>query len=294
VLVALRMGPASLPVPRELPCAPGDFTGREEELARVRALLEGALGEAVGGRAKPVVISAIDGMAGIGKSALALQAAHEVAERFPDGQLYVDLRGASPGAVPLAPLEGLGRMLRSLGLESAAIPTELEEAAARLRSLAAGRRLLVVLDNARDARQVRPLLPASPTCAVLVTSRQVLTTLQGAEPLHLDVLPEPQAIQLLGRIAGGSASRPTHGRRRRWSSGVAACRWPSGSPAHAWPPGPAGRWGSWPSGWVTPPGAWRSWRSQSWPCAPASRSRSSAWSTAPIPSTGPRRRRLAC
>jgi tetratricopeptide (TPR) repeat protein len=202
VLVALRMGPASLPVPRELPCAPGDFTGREEELARVRALLEGALGEAAGGRARPVVISAIDGMAGIGKSALALQAAHEVAERFPDGQLYVDLRGASPGAVPLAPLEGLGRMLRSLGLESAAIPTEVEEAAARLRSLAAGRRLLVVLDNALDAQQVRPLLPASPTCAVLVTSRQVLTTLQGAEPLHLDVLPRPQAIRLLGRIAG--------------------------------------------------------------------------------------------
>jgi hypothetical protein len=100
VLVAMRVGPASLPIPRELPSPAGDFTGRGEELARVRALL-GEAARSGGGLARPVVISAIDGMAGIGKSALALQAAHEVAGRFPDGQLYVDLRGASGGDPPV-------------------------------------------------------------------------------------------------------------------------------------------------------------------------------------------------
>jgi predicted ATPase len=151
---------------------------------------------------RPVVISAIDGMGGIGKSALAIQAANQLANAFPDGQLYVNLYGATPGLAPLDALDALGRLLRALGVEPAAVPTTLEEAAGRFRSLAAERRLLVVLDNAASAEQVRPLLPASPTCAVLITSRQVLVTLEGAHALHLDVLPQAQALELLGRIAG--------------------------------------------------------------------------------------------
>jgi len=190
--------PDVLPAPRELPRPAADFTGRAVELARLRELLEPGGPEAGG----PVVVSAIDGMAGIGKSALAIQAGHLLAGAFPDGQLYVNLRGATPGLAPLEPLEALGRMLRSLGLDPAAIPAGVEEASARFRSLAAERRLLVMLDDARGAEQVRPLLPGSLSCAVLITSRRVLATLDGVRLLHLDVLTEEQALGLLGRIAG--------------------------------------------------------------------------------------------
>jgi tetratricopeptide (TPR) repeat protein len=154
-----------------------------------------------GGRSGPVV-GAVHGPGGVGKSALALHAAHRVAGRFGDGQVYVNLQGATPGLAPLAPLEVLGRMLRSLGLDPALVPTGLEEAAVRFRSLVAGRRLLVVLDNARDAAQVRPLLPASPGCAVLITSRQQLTSLDSAIHLPLEVLVPQEAAALLGRVAG--------------------------------------------------------------------------------------------
>jgi tetratricopeptide (TPR) repeat protein len=195
------------PGPRELPRPIADFTGRSHELVTLRRLLTFGAGESgtppvEAGR--PVVISAIDGMGGIGKSALAIQVAHELVDAgmFPDGQLYVNLQGASPGLAPLDPSDALGRMLRALGLEPAQIPAETEEAAARFRSLAAERRLLILLDNAASPDQVRPLLPASPTCAVLVTSRHVLATLEGTRPLHLDVLPHDQAQELLGRIAG--------------------------------------------------------------------------------------------
>jgi tetratricopeptide (TPR) repeat protein len=185
--------------PQELPRPPADFTGRETELASLRRMLSLRAGPG-----RPVVISAVDGMAGIGKSALAIHEAHELAEAgaFPDGQLYVNLQGASAGLPPIAPLDALGRMLRSLGVHPAAIPTGVDEAAARFRSLAAGRRLLILLDNASSAEQVRPLLPGSPSCAVLVTSRQVLATLEGAQPLHLGALPHEEALELLGRIAG--------------------------------------------------------------------------------------------
>jgi DNA-binding SARP family transcriptional activator/tetratricopeptide (TPR) repeat protein len=190
--------PTPTPIPRQLPSDAAAFTGREAELD----WLDTEVGTA--GPARPVVISALDGTGGIGKSALAIHAAHRLAaaDRFPDGQLYVDLRGASDGLAPLAPLEVLGRFLRMLGTAPAAIPGELEEAAARFRSLAAGRRLLVVLDNARDAFQVAPLLPGAPGCGVLVTSRQVLAGLDGAHHLHLDVLSDEEAIVLLGRLAG--------------------------------------------------------------------------------------------
>jgi tetratricopeptide (TPR) repeat protein len=192
--------PASQPVPRELPRPVADFTGRAAELATLRALLAGPQP----GAGRPVVVSAIDGMGGIGKSALAIQVAHELTDSgaFPDGQLYVNLRGATPGLAPLNPLEALGRMLRALGVEPAQVPAEADEAATRFRSLAADRRLLVLLDNAASSEQVRPLLPASPTCEVVVTSRRVLATLEGARPLHLDVLAHDQALELLGRIAG--------------------------------------------------------------------------------------------
>jgi len=122
----------------------------------------------------------VDGMGGVGKSALAIQAANMLADNFPHGQLYVNLQGATPGLSPLGPLDALGHMLRALGCDPVAIPGQVDEAAARFRSLAAGHRLLILLDNAANGRQVRPLLPADPGSAVLITSRRPLVTLDGA------------------------------------------------------------------------------------------------------------------
>ncbi len=153
-LVRLKQPPATPapPVSRELPRPIADFTGRSDEVATLRALLAVGAGDSdtLLGKATPsVVISAIDGMGGIGKSALAIQVGHELTDAgaFPDGQLYVNLQGATPGLAALHPLDALGRMLRSLGMEPAEIPTDPEEAATRFRSLAADRRLLVLLDK---------------------------------------------------------------------------------------------------------------------------------------------------
>jgi DNA-binding SARP family transcriptional activator/Flp pilus assembly protein TadD len=189
-------------VPRELPRTIACFTGRRQELARLERLLTAA------GTPKPapgsVVIATIDGVGGIGKSTLAVHAAHRVVDHFPDGQLYADLQGATAGLEPLTPDAVLARFLRALGLRGEDVPSDVEEAAARFRSLVGDRRMLVVLDNARDAAQIHPLLPGSPGCAVLVTSRQVLgPAIDGASHLHLDALLPADAITLLARIAGG-------------------------------------------------------------------------------------------
>jgi DNA-binding SARP family transcriptional activator len=195
--VALRpRGAAAGPVtPRQLPPDVVAFTGRGQELARLGRLLTAGLGGAM-------LICAINGSGGIGKSTLAIHAAHQLASGFPDGQLYVNLQGATQGLAPLEPMEALGGLLGALGLESAAIPDELQEASGLLRSLLAERRLLMLLDNARDAAQVRWLLPASPTCGVLITSRRALATLERTCHLHLDLLSVAEAIGLLGRLVG--------------------------------------------------------------------------------------------
>jgi DNA-binding SARP family transcriptional activator len=185
-------------VPRQLPVGSDGFTGREAALAA----LDEVFGDADGRAKRRVVICSISGMAGVGKTALAVHAAQALAERFPDGQLYVDLHGATAGLQPLQPLEVLGRFLRALGTDPAAVPADLEEASAAFRSRVAGRRLLVVLDNAADAAQVAPLLPASAGCGVLVTSRRILPALEGAAHLRLDVLDPLEALELLGRLAG--------------------------------------------------------------------------------------------
>jgi DNA-binding SARP family transcriptional activator len=195
---------ARAPRPAELPAAAATFTGREAELDAVRKQLgadrtESEHAAKAGG---PIVISAVDGWGGVGKSTLAIRAAHDVSPRFPDGQLYVDLQGSTPGLEPLEPLEVLGRFLRSLGVEDGKIPAEVAEAAARYRSLLADRRILVVLDNARESAQVRPLLPGWAGCGVLVTSRRMLTGLDGASHLHLDLLTTQESIELLARLIG--------------------------------------------------------------------------------------------
>ncbi len=187
-------------VPRQLPADVANFTGREEYLTELDELLESQLQT----EQPAVVISAIAGVAGVGKTALALRWAHRIANRLPDGQLYVNLRGYAP-TPPMVPTEALGILLRALGVPQAQIPLEQDEQAALYRSLLADRHTLVLLDNAAAADQVRPLLPGSSTCLVLVTSRddlRGLTALHGAHRLVLDVLSPDEAHTLLTRIVG--------------------------------------------------------------------------------------------
>jgi len=203
--VRLTEGPSEPPVvPRQLPGAVRHFTGRADELGALAALIED--GGAVPGMA---VITALGGMGGVGKTALAVYWAHQVAPTFPDGQLYVDLRGFSPDAVPMTPAEAVRGFLDALGVPSSRLPASAEVRYALYRSLIADKRLLVVLDNARDAAQVRPLLPGTASCVVLVTSRRRLTSLaatEGAHILDLDVFDPPDARELLDRRLGAPRS----------------------------------------------------------------------------------------
>lgn len=181
---------------RQLPADMRIFAGRTSELDELLALASG--------QAEPgtVVISAINGMGGVGKTALAVRAAHRLRERFPDGQLFIDLHGYSADLDPVEPAEALEYLLRSLGEASARIPAGLEERVGRYRSLLAGTRTLIVLDNAVNAAQARPLLPAAPGCLVLITSRNTLSSLDDAHILALDVLPPADALALLRDVAG--------------------------------------------------------------------------------------------
>jgi DNA-binding SARP family transcriptional activator/tetratricopeptide (TPR) repeat protein len=192
--------PAPAVVPRQLPAPPGFFTGRAAELDRLEAML-GQRAEPAG----PVVISAIGGTGGIGKTWLALHWAHRHRSRFPDGQLWVNLRGFDPAGAPVPAGAAVRGLLDALGVDPAAVPADPDAQAGLYRSLMAGKRMLVVLDNARDSGQVIPLLPGSSGCMVLVTSRRRLTGLvtgHGARSLDLDVLPGDEARELLARYLG--------------------------------------------------------------------------------------------
>lgn len=185
--------------PYQLPPDAIDFLGRAEQEAELRELLaQGARG----GSATAVVVSSVAGKAGVGKTALAVHVAHQLRSYFPDGQLYVNLRGAE--RQPLQVNAVLARFLRALGVDGAAIPGDPEEREAMYRARLAGRRVLVVLDNAASEEQVRPLLPGAPGCAVLVTSRRRLSGLEGASLVDLEVLEPEPAIELLGRIVGAA------------------------------------------------------------------------------------------
>jgi DNA polymerase III delta prime subunit len=182
-------------VPAQLPAGIDEFVGREREMAELRSRLRGQRRSA-----RSAVVVPIAGKPGIGKSALAICAAQQLAGEFPHGQLYANLRAAGTEAV--APIAVLGQFLRALGIPAAGIPTQLEEATSLYRTLVAGRRVLVVLDDAANEAQVRPLLPGRGGSAVLVTSRRSLTALGGTAPITLDVLDQPRAVMLLAQLAG--------------------------------------------------------------------------------------------
>ena len=201
---AQAVGAAATPperavVPRQLPAGAAFFAGREAELKELDALLGQADSEG-----DAVVISAVAGMAGVGKTALAVHWARKVADRFPGGQPYVNLRGFDPGAA-VTPGEATGWFLVGLGVPAAQIPGDAQARSGLYRSVLAGRRVLILLDNARDAAQVRPLLPGSGGCLVVVTSRSSLAGLatgEGAHPLRLGPLDDEQAALLLAARLG--------------------------------------------------------------------------------------------
>ncbi|QIQ06361.1 AfsR/SARP family transcriptional regulator [Streptomyces liangshanensis] len=194
------------PVPRQLPQRVPDFIGRADHLLALDALLPPARGQAV-------VISALDGSGGVGKTTLAVHWAHRVQDRFPDGTLHTNLRGYGPGK-PASPDEILDDFLVALGVHPAAVPAGTGARSGLFRTLAAGRRMLIVLDNAHSAEQVRPLLPGAPGCMVVVTSRDSLTGLvitEGAHRLTLDVLAPSEALELVVGIIGPHRARAEPG-----------------------------------------------------------------------------------
>ncbi|WP_460665741.1 ATP-binding protein [Kribbella swartbergensis] len=185
----------SLPMPSQLPPAIPDFTGRAAQMEAILSALRGP------GRSGAIGIVAVTGMGGIGKTSLAVQAAHQLVDSYPDGHLYLNLRGYGPGS-PMTTTDALRQLLRSLGLDLQLIPEGVEEASALLRSQLAGRRVLVLLDNATDVRHVLPLLPGSPGSAVIITSRGSMATLPGARQIRLDALSEVESVELLSGVVG--------------------------------------------------------------------------------------------
>ena len=191
--------PTPSPAPRQLPGAPRWFTGRRAELETLLRYSDDVPSPV--GVGDVVVISAIDGMAGVGKTALAVHAAHRLAERFTDGQLFIDLRGHTQGHQPRTAAEAHDWLLRALAVPPQQIPQDADERAALYRQRLAGTRTLIVLDNAADEAQIRPLLPGDAGCLVLVTSRRRLRGLDDASTLSLDVLPQADAVALLRSVA---------------------------------------------------------------------------------------------
>lgn len=199
--------------PAQLPASVSDFTGRAAFVRELGDRLAGASAE--GG---VMAVSAVAGIGGVGKTTLAVHVAHAVAGVFPDGQLYVDLQGT--GARPAEPETVLASFLRSLGVTDAAIPESLADRAALYRSTLAGRRVLALLDNAHDAAQIRHLLPGTPGCAAVITSRVRMVGLAGAHLVDLDVMSPEEALQLFTRIVGAER---VAGERQAALDVVAAC-----------------------------------------------------------------------
>lgn len=192
--------------PFQLPADIRTFTGRAAEIAELEATIRAAVGQSE----SPVVCS-VDGMGGMGKSALAVHVAHRVSGLFPDGQLYLDLHGHTPGFEPMEPLRALHHLLQSLGVPPEQIPEDMDARAACLRDRVHGRRVVILLDNAANAAQVRPLLPGSAHCLVIITSRMRMIDLDDVLPVSLQSLCDAEALDLFVEIANlGEEARADH------------------------------------------------------------------------------------
>jgi len=221
----VKIGTRERIVPRQLPPDIRRFVARTEELGLLSAC--GTHG---------VVIS---GMGGIGKSALAVRWCHQSRERYPGGDLYVDLQGFGPGE-PVSPVVVLEGFLRALGVTARRIPAQLDQCSALYRSLLHERQMLVLLDNAGSSQQVRPLLPGSPSSLAVITSRSALATLVALNDLpriELSALTPAAGIHLLGKSLDRKELTPIRRLLRCSLASVVACRWRSGSSANALPPG---------------------------------------------------------
>jgi DNA-binding SARP family transcriptional activator len=194
---AAAESPRPVPVPAQLPADVADFTGREDQIKHLSDLLAS---DGIDADPGAVRIALVAGSGGLGKTSLAVHAAHRVRASFPDGQLYVDLLGATPQ--PLPPADVLARFLRDLGVDGRDIPADDDERAARYRTVLDGHRMLIVLDNARDAAQVRPLLPGTASSAVLITTRSRMPDLASTKLVDLNVLDDDEALTLFTRVVG--------------------------------------------------------------------------------------------
>jgi len=197
-----RAAPGRVAVMRTLPRDIASFTGREREL--------GELVDAVAGRGGAVSIHAIGGMAGVGKTAFAVHAAHRLASQFPAGQIFLPLHGHTPGQQPVGPEDALASLLLAASVPAGQIPLGLEARMALWRDRVAGHQLLLILDDAVGSEQVRPLLPGAGGSLVLVTSRRHLSALEDATAVSLDTLPPEEAAALLVRLAGRPRLSPDH------------------------------------------------------------------------------------
>jgi DNA-binding SARP family transcriptional activator len=191
---------ASMPRPAQLPPSARGFVGRVHEQARLREVF----GQEDGRRSDTTNIAVIHGAAGVGKTALALHVAHEYADRYPDGQLYLDLCAFDPDRDPLSASSALASLLQSMGVDDRNLPGDLAGRTALYRSLLHGRRVLVVLDDASDAEQVRPLIPSGPACVLITSRRQQsgLVVRDGAHRISLAPLEPRESLELLGYLAG--------------------------------------------------------------------------------------------
>ncbi len=267
--------PSVQPRPRPSTQTPAQLPASAAGMLR-RPVAQDRLDElAVSGDASTVLITAIGGMGGIGKTTLAVKWAHEVAHRYPDGQLYINLRGFDAGGRAVPPAEALATLLTSIGIVPATAETGVEEVrSAQYRTAMSGRRRLILLDNARDAEQVRPLLPGTAGSLVIVTSRNRLASLvihEGAVPIQLDRMTDQESREVL-------RSRLGHERTLNreqwivWSRSAPACRWlcPSRQPASSCTRG---------SGSTRSPTGWRPDRPRRqgiWPAGPATRARTTS------------------
>ena len=277
---------------RQLPADLATFTGRAEALAGlVKAAVSGA---------DRVVIASIEGMGGVGKTQLAVHAGHELARAgvFADAQLYVNLRGFDPERPPADPADVLDVFLRALHVPTEQIPADTGRRAAMFRERLHGRRALLLLDNAVDEDQVRPLIPAVPGCLVLITSRRSMAGLDGCIPLELKAFPVSEAVELLAPSPAGTGSAPSRRPPSGWPICAVGCPWPSRWPPAASAPGPGGRYGIWPTAWPpagsTPsrPAAVRYGRSSTFPtvrCPIRRGTCSVCWACIPV-TTSPSRR----